>query len=488
MRQTNRILLLFFVLSLAFQSFAQDKVWALVLEKDSRRQKWKTRIDFPGSEIREAWNEGYRISSLTYGDGLWAIAYSKISKFTAQRYYLGETFPKDDISRGWDDGYDITSVAYGDGQWAVIMSKFPEYTQQRWRTRTEYPKDEIREGYDDGYTISSLVYGNGVWALVMDKVPYHVPQKWYTRDHFPDDEISEGWDEGYDIQSLEFGDGKWALIMTKGKVNYSQKWKKRTYFPKDEISEAWDEGYAIRYISYGPEEALSESDAAALLSEVGKPISTPKTTATPDIDEAAFLKELASRPSEVSIGGKVWMTKNLDVSYFRNGDPIPQVTSAEEWVKAGKEGRPAWCYYNNDSKNANTYGKLYNMYAVNDPRGLAPFGWKIPTKLDFYELMGSLGSDAEEAADQLKTENGWAMNGAGNNSSGFFAVPSGIRSTDGEFMRLGGYMALHGATVEVKESDGTTKQVHTSIGIDTEYKVYGETSAIYGLSVRCIKE
>mgnify|MGYP006267448617 CR=1 FL=1 len=487
MKQFFRFFLLFFVLLISYQNYGQDKVWALVLEKDYRSQKWKTRVSFPASEIRDAWNDGYRISSLTYGDGVWAIVYSKISKYTVQKYYLSKSFPKDKIKKGWDDGYDITSLAYGDGQWAVIMSKYDKYELQRWRTRVEFPKEEIKKGWDEGFIITSLVYGDGVWALVMDEPRQFVKQKWYKEDHFPNDEISEGWDQGYDIQSLEFGDGIWALVMTKDTDNYKQKWKKRTYFPEDEIAESWKDGYAIKYLSFGPEEAIPDLAATTSPSTPYTP-SKPSIATTPDTDEAAFLKELAERPAEVTIGGKVWMTKNLDVSYFRNGDPIPQVTTAEEWVRAGKDKRPAWCYYNNDSKNGNTYGKLYNMYAVNDPRGLAPYGWKIPTKLDFYELMGSLGSDAEETAKRLKTTNGWSMNGTGTNSSGFYAVPSGIRSTDGTFMRQGGYMALHGASVELKESDGTAKEVHTSIGIDTEYNVYGATSAVYGLSVRCIKE
>lgn len=75
---------------------------------------------------------------------------------------------------------------------------------------------------------------------------------------------------------------------------------------------------------------------------------------------------------EVKIGDQIWMTQNLDVDKFRNGDPIPEVTKAEECNKTDDEGKPAWCYYNNDPANGKKYGKLYNWHAVNDPRGLAP--------------------------------------------------------------------------------------------------------------------
>ena len=70
----------------------------------------------------------------------------------------------------------------------------------------------------------------------------------------------------------------------------------------------------------------------------------------------------------VTIGTQVWMTKNLDVATFRNGDPIPQAKTDEEWEKAREEGKPAWCYYKNKKKNGKKYAKLYNWYAVTDSR------------------------------------------------------------------------------------------------------------------------
>ena len=94
----------------------------------------------------------------------------------------------------------------------------------------------------------------------------------------------------------------------------------------------------------------------------------------------------------VTIGTQVWMTKNLDVSTFRNGDPIPEVKTQEEWEEAGKNKQPAWCYYDNDPKNGEKYGKLYNWYAVNDPRGLAPTGWHVPTDAEWRTLTVYLGS------------------------------------------------------------------------------------------------
>jgi uncharacterized protein (TIGR02145 family) len=79
----------------------------------------------------------------------------------------------------------------------------------------------------------------------------------------------------------------------------------------------------------------------------------------------------------IKIGNQEWMTKNLDVSTYRNGDNIPEVKDQNKW-KTLTTG--AWCYYNNDPKNAEIYGKLYNWYAVNDPRGIAPEGFHVPNK------------------------------------------------------------------------------------------------------------
>lgn len=105
----------------------------------------------------------------------------------------------------------------------------------------------------------------------------------------------------------------------------------------------------------------------------------------------------------VKIGTQTWMTENLNVSTFRNGDPIPEAKTNEEWEKAGKAGKPAWCYYDNDPNNGKKYGKLYNLHAVNDERGLAPKGWRLA---NFYDWDIFLNDDRTEGK-KLKSSNGW---------------------------------------------------------------------------------
>ena len=134
----------------------------------------------------------------------------------------------------------------------------------------------------------------------------------------------------------------------------------------------------------------------------------------------------------VVIGNQTWMAENLNVDKFRNGDPIPEAKTKEEWKKAGEEGKPVWCYYNNDSTNGRIFGKLYNWYCVNDSRGLAPEGWQIPTDLQWKELTIFLG-DEEIAGQKMKSKNGWSENGNGSNDSGFSGLPGGNRTGSGRF-------------------------------------------------------
>jgi uncharacterized protein (TIGR02145 family) len=143
------------------------------------------------------------------------------------------------------------------------------------------------------------------------------------------------------------------------------------------------------------------------------------------------------------IGNQIWSIENLNVSIFGNGDIIPEAKSKVAWEKACKEGRPAWCYYNESQSNGDKYGKLYNWYAVHDVRGLAPKGWHIPTYAEFGTLINYLG---KEAGNKMKMGPEWN----GNNNSGFSALPSGFRNVDGTFADSG----QHGYFWTSAEPDG----------------------------------
>ena len=93
----------------------------------------------------------------------------------------------------------------------------------------------------------------------------------------------------------------------------------------------------------------------------------------------------------VTIGEQTWFAENLRATHFRNGDPILHVTGNYEWFEAGRDGIPAWRYYNDDPSTAEKYGKLYNGFAVSDPRGLAPEGWRLPGDADWEEFIKTIG-------------------------------------------------------------------------------------------------
>jgi uncharacterized protein (TIGR02145 family) len=91
----------------------------------------------------------------------------------------------------------------------------------------------------------------------------------------------------------------------------------------------------------------------------------------------------------VEIGANTWMSNNLQVGSFRNGDAIPMSNSAEEWQNAANKRLPMACYYGFDVNNSE-FGLVYNWYAINDNRGLAPEGWEIPSVIPFNNLVGQL--------------------------------------------------------------------------------------------------
>jgi uncharacterized protein (TIGR02145 family) len=174
-----------------------------------------------------------------------------------------------------------------------------------------------------------------------------------------------------------------------------------------------------------------------------------------------------------------WMLHNLNVTTYANGDTIPEVTDPNQWSKLTTG---AWCYYNNDSTNDLSYGKLYNWYAVNDPRGLAPAGWHIASKEDWSAMVNSVGGDPY-AGGKLKSTNLWmAPNTGATNITQFNGTPAGYRS---EF----GNSSLMGANTfwwTSKEHDAATA-VERSLGYNYKdcYMFYYDKRC--GMSVRCIR-
>jgi len=225
----------------------------------------------------------------------------------------------------------------------------------------------------------------------------------------------------------------------------------------------------------------------------------------------------------IKIGNQTWTTKNLDVATFRNGDLIPQAKTDEEWEAAGENKQPAWCYHENNTANGTKYGKLYNWYAVNDTRGLAPTGYHIPTDEEWTVLSTFLGGE-DVAGKKMKSSFGWnsyktggsktcpncanwnaeyrkkvpchtckdtrsvaapevSHVGNGTNSSGFSGLPGGFRGYSGYFSVVG---SLGGWWSASEYSDTSAWDRKLSSGSSNLYRYVDYEDS--GFSVRCVRD
>ena len=186
----------------------------------------------------------------------------------------------------------------------------------------------------------------------------------------------------------------------------------------------------------------------------------------------------------IQIGTQKWMSKNLDVAFYRNGDPIPQVIAPTAWAGLTTG---AWCYYNNDPIQGNKYGKLYNWYAVNDPRGLAPQGWHIPSDAEWTTLAITLGGSSV-AGGKMKepgTLNWTTPNTEADNSSGWAGLPGGFRSLSGPFS----FVAYGGDWWSATEnSNSPTLAWYRFLGSSYGNVYRNSYSKHYGFSVRCLRD
>lgn len=183
---------------------------------------------------------------------------------------------------------------------------------------------------------------------------------------------------------------------------------------------------------------------------------------------------------DVKIGSYFVTSKNLNVSTYRNGDQIPQVNDPNQWANL-KTG--AWCYYNNDPSNAAIFGKLYNWYAVNDPRGLAPIGYHVISDNEFTSIISVLGGGSQ-AGSKLNSVNS-CDNGIGTNSSGFNGVLGGYRSPTGIF----NYLYKFGGIWSSSEDESNSNNAwYRQLNCDQPNVPRTANSKNIGFSVRCIKD
>ena len=195
----------------------------------------------------------------------------------------------------------------------------------------------------------------------------------------------------------------------------------------------------------------------------------------------------------VEIGDQCWMAQNLKVTHYRNGDPIPNVTDGTEWEGLSTG---AYCEYDNDPANVEIYGRLYNWYAVDDSRNIAPVGWHVPTDYELKQLEMYLGMSQAEADDigwrgtdeggKLKetgTTHWLPPNTGATNESGFSALPGGYRLIGGYF----GSMGLSAYFWSSTESySGLAWYRHLSYNLSQVYRNLNFERS--GFSVRCVRD
>lgn len=185
----------------------------------------------------------------------------------------------------------------------------------------------------------------------------------------------------------------------------------------------------------------------------------------------------------IQIGNQVWMAQNLNVTHYRNGDPVSLYTDAAAWEALHAEG---YSNYNNDTAVSKIYGRLYNFYAVYEPRELAPEGWHIPTIQEWEEMFDFCGGYWDTTAQALR-ETGtlhWSNTEPGNNRTGFTALGGGLRGWDGYFTGLrtwGNYWSSTDAN-DYYDMDAYSFDISDNLGWN------GGADKRNAMSVRCVKD
>lgn len=194
-----------------------------------------------------------------------------------------------------------------------------------------------------------------------------------------------------------------------------------------------------------------------------------------------LLASCRKRIETVQLGSQVWMSENLSVENFRNGDRIAQAKTKHEWEKLCREGKPAWSYPVNNKDNDKKYGKLYNWYAVSDPRGIAPAGYHVASDEEWSILTDYLGGEIFAALKlRVSAIPGTEME---NSESGFSGLPAGGCKSDGTFFGFGsrGYWWT---STSINEEYAWIRQLDYTQSAINSLTFHKQS----GLTVRCIKD
>lgn len=244
----------------------------------------------------------------------------------------------------------------------------------------------------------------------------------------------------------------------------------------------WSPGDALRYIGYA-----TLSPGVRLGAAIDGDVPTADAThlftlrhGVPCTDAPFTTDGDGNSYRTVQIGTQCWTARNLFTTSYANGDPLPEEDDDVLWedLLSG-----AWCHYDNNSVHDTPYGKLYNWYAVVDPRNVCPAGWHVPDSSEWNVLAGHLGGLAVAGGKLKSTGSLWSPPNTGaTNESGFTGQPGGYRYDFGDFASMGGMGAWWSAT-----GDALNAWRYTAF---SDLELLGQATDLqqFGCSVRCVKD
>jgi uncharacterized protein (TIGR02145 family) len=183
----------------------------------------------------------------------------------------------------------------------------------------------------------------------------------------------------------------------------------------------------------------------------------------------------------ININNRIWMSENLRTTKYTDGGNISVVTDADKWNNLKSDG---FCWYDNDASYKDTYGAIYNGYAI-VTGNLCPAGWHVPSIEEWRELSRALGDSAKAGGEMKETgTDHWLYpNKGADNSSGFNGLPSGIRYFEGTFSSMQTFTAIWSSTEASSDDLWSAGLYYADSGLSLNHK-----SKKYGFSVRCIKD
>ena len=218
-------------------------------------QYWATRIDWEdmAKVIQGKWDEGYAITDMAYGDGLYYVLLEKGTGILAQEYLWGNSFSEALVKKGTSaDPMCVTSLLSAGSSVLVVRSKLASNIEQRWCRSATFPKKAIKQYWKEGFAITAMNWNKGYWLILFSKgIVYARKERWETVLNPTAYRLSKFLKkEAIIISSLCSGDGKWAFSYARHPKVFCQKVYMGKDFPEDEITELWNLNYDISKAAY----------------------------------------------------------------------------------------------------------------------------------------------------------------------------------------------------------------------------------------------